>query len=322
MSGLFALLYGALLGGAKIADGIDNLQAKQEVYTLPNGIRYYFDNKGTQRLMDGTIIIADCAGTFKTIDGRLLYSKNDEENKKAASTVTQNKYKYATQHNSRIRGFATVELTTGKAITRVEEIKKKDGTYEYRKWYFEDANNEGVPISAEEFNAINTCPIIDSILKNHHHDLYVNGKKDVIFYAYSKPWYKEKSGEVELAQKFVKDGGQDGWYKEKVEPDWNHVVCASPNYTKYWKIGDIYVKNGYAIKRRRQVHGEYIEEYPYCREAGDRWFSVKLSYISFSQYKEDTWTWIEKEPTNIECYHFDYLLKKEEPKMKLPKPIE
>lgn len=47
MSGLFALLYGALLGGAKIVDGIDNLQAKQGLCVqmvkskgLLNSVRY------------------------------------------------------------------------------------------------------------------------------------------------------------------------------------------------------------------------------------------------------------------------------------------
>lgn len=344
MAGLFALLFGTLVGGAKIAEGIDNLHAKQNVYTLPNGIKYYYDNKGTQRLMDGTIVVADCAGTFKTIDGRLLYSKKNDEDEKAATATLGNKYRVATQHHPRCEGPATVELSTGKIIARVEEKKKKDGTFEYRKWYFKDIfigksneeikfyskprannwdfNDPGILISAEEFNAINTCPKLGNSGHQYYHDLYVGGKKDVTFYAYSEPWYRKIDSQLELAKKFVMDGGRDGWYKEKIEQDLSNAVYISPDYSKYWKVGEIYVEKGYAIKRRRRVNDEIIEEYPYCRETGDRWFSVKMSYITFSKYKEDAWTWIAIEPCSNGCVHLDYLFQKEEVKMRIPNPVD
>lgn len=343
MAGLFAFLYGTLIAGAKIADGIDNIQAKQKVYTLPNGIKYYYDNKGTQRLMDGTIIIADCAGEFKTIDGRLLYSKKDEEDKKAVAATLGKKYRIATQRHPRCEGPATVELSTGKIISKVEEIKKNDGTYEYRKWYFydiyKDKSNEqirfysksrankwdyddpGIIISADEFNAINTCPKLGNEDGRYYHDLYVDGKHDSIFYAYSKPWYC-KEEELELAKKFVDEGGRDGWYREKIVPDLSKAAWVSPGYTKYWKNSEMYVEKGYVIKRRRKLNDTVVEEYPYSREAGDRWFNVKMSYITFSKYNEEAWVWIPVEPNNKEYYNFDYLFKKEEPKMKIPSPVE
>lgn len=105
-------------------------------------------------------------------------------------------------------------------------------------------------------------------------------------------------------------------------PDISKAAWVSPYYTKYWKNSEMYVEKGYVIKRRRKLNDTVVEEYPYYRKAGDRWFSVKMSYITFSNYNEDAWVWIPVEPNNKEYYNFDYLFKKEELKMKIYSPVE
>lgn len=314
MAGLFALLWGAIVGGAAVGEKIEDAKCKQNVYNLPNGICYYFDRKGQQRLMDGTLILAFGDGDYKTIDGRLLYSRKAEENRIAVSKVANNKYRYATQQNHpRCRGFATVELSTGKIIAKVAEYKKRDGSYEYRKWYFKDLypgksdkelevytkpestnydmDDEGIVISAEEFNAINTCATLPGYENTRVHYLYISDDpKSGEYSAYSEPWHRAAHvvrEEVELANEFVKSGKEDGWYSTKRQTEW-------------------YVKNGYVIKRRRKDKNDnLVEEYPYTRKPGDRWYSVKMSYTSHCKYLPTAFEWFEFEPTNKEYENLD-----------------
>lgn len=314
MAGLFALLWGAIVGGAAIGEKIEDSKCKQNVYTLPNGIRYYFDRKGKQRLMDGTLILAFGDGDYKTIDGRILYSRNAEENRIAVSKVTHNKYRYATQRNHpRCEGFATVELSTGKIVAKVAEHKKRDGSYEYRKWYFKDLypdksdkeiqvysrptstffdiRDEGIVISAEEFNAINSCATLPGYENTRAHDLFISDDPKMGEYAvYSEPWHRALfvvREEDELANEFVKSGKEDGWYS-------------------FTQQTELYVKKGYVIKRRRKdINGNFVEEYPYTRKPGDRWYSVKMSYTSHCKRHINSFEWFEYEPTNKEYESLD-----------------
>lgn len=305
MAGLFGLLWAAIVGGSAVGTKIEDLQCMKDVYTLPNGVQYYYDRKGKSRLMDGTLILAFGDGDYKTIDGRILYSKKAENDKRAVEMVRHNKFLYATQDSPRCVGYATVELSTGKIIAKVEERKKKDRSYEYRKWYFKelhptvddkmikvynrptsafyDSTSSGIEISAEEFNAINTCSKLPQQSTPAHSFCSADGET-YLSHAYSKPWHSCESKveeRKELAKEFVDSGKSDGWY-------------GSP-------VGTVYVEKGYVIRRKYQGQ----DEYPYTRRPGDRWYNVRLPYLEFEKTSANAFVWFPIKPSGNEYEYLD-----------------
>ena len=97
--GIFTtLLTGLFFAGSGVRAGLENEKLKSELYTLPNGMQYYYDRQGIMHLLNGTpITLRDERDrtvrvihltTGKTLyDGRLriqkyLWRKNEEIRKK------------------------------------------------------------------------------------------------------------------------------------------------------------------------------------------------------------------------------------------------
>lgn len=198
MSILGNLIFGAALGGSAIKCAAENASFRKNVKYLPNGVPYWMDRTGSNRLMDGTIICIRANGEVYDVKGNKIYSRSDEENIAVRNKVMNSncKYKYATQHNIRAYWPLTTDLIANKAIARTMKTIKKDGSIEYRKWYLYDETREkfgkladsaikidptttkkgdtGIVISEEEYNAIQNCPTVASTGLRSHAIMYSN----------------------------------------------------------------------------------------------------------------------------------------------------
>lgn len=137
MAGLFTLIFGAVLGGSAIKCGIENEHLKQHTYTLPNGIKYYYDRTGTTRLMDGTII---CYQGDKWVDTKYnVICDNYAEREKKERTENKKSGNLTYFGFSKLcKQSAVFEVSTGKIIAKIQ--RSYDGTC--RKWYFHDNHAE------------------------------------------------------------------------------------------------------------------------------------------------------------------------------------
>ena len=189
--GALTLLFGV---GSGVKCAAEDSYWKKQVDTLPNGVRYYIDRLGKWRLIGSDEIITPFAnGNVETLTGRIVYSRTQELNNAAAQAVYSKptRYRYAVQRNKRTKNPLTVDLNTGKAVAKVRQTIKKDGTVEYRKWYFYDLytdiypgqdltyvikvnpydtrrNDPGVVITKEEYEAIQNCPGLNGNNLSYH----------------------------------------------------------------------------------------------------------------------------------------------------------
>lgn len=133
MAGLGLFLYGALRTICGIGQAVENNQAKQTTYTLPNGKRYYYDRTGKSRLMDGTIIVYQGDKWIDTnynvvCDNDEIKQKKEAEDNKKDGKLTY--YAYSKLCEQR----AVFEVSTGRIVAKIQ--RDYDGTC--RKWYFYD----------------------------------------------------------------------------------------------------------------------------------------------------------------------------------------
>ena len=200
MAGIFAALWGLMYAGSSIGAALDNAECKQRKTTFDNAVTYYRDRKGTARLMDGTPILLAADGTVTNCKtGEVIYSKKEHANSLAREKTVKNKFRYAVQNHPRCWEPATVELDTGKVIAKIAALPVDNERIEYRKWYLYDvyrehygpyddltyvlkvhpndvkADDPGVVITKEEFDAIRNCPTLNSY-NFRYHDCYVENE--------------------------------------------------------------------------------------------------------------------------------------------------
>lgn len=191
MGWLGNLLFGAAVGTSGVKAAMETAQNKRSPMKLPNGVPYYYDHSGRTYLMDGTQIFCS-ANDAVTMNGRVVWSRKESMNDYAkAHAAKTGKYRYAVQNNVRTSNPLTTDLNTGKGIGRVEARRLKDGSIEYRKFYFYDlytdiypgedlrwvvkvdpssvkSGDPGVVITKEEYDAINNCACLDRWERRYH----------------------------------------------------------------------------------------------------------------------------------------------------------
>lgn len=139
MAGLGLFFYGALRAVCGVGKAVENHQAKQTTYTLPNGKKYYYDRVGKTRLMDGTIIVYQGDKWIDTnynviCDNYAIRQAHDAEKGKKSDSLVYEGFSKLCEQN------AVFESSTGKIIAKIE---RKNG--ECRKWYFYDLTQDWYP---------------------------------------------------------------------------------------------------------------------------------------------------------------------------------
>lgn len=206
MSGLFTLLFGAAVAASGIKHASDNAWCKQNLRkTLPNGIPYYTDADGKDRLMDGSQIIwygfGDLEKVVKLPHHEVIYDARAvvETNSKNGVQILNEKFKNSPliimedpsvfkdkDISYRYRPF---ERSTGRRLYNVQCINKRDketgeNYQEFRKYYdsfyYNLKDNKGVLISEEEYdNIYNTYKAIRAEISEKKYDI-----KDFTFWNY------------------------------------------------------------------------------------------------------------------------------------------
>jgi hypothetical protein len=76
-------LYWGALGVSAAKAGIENSKCKQDVRTLPNGVRYYYDRRGITRLCSNDKpIYTNGNGLWTDTDYKVVYDGRDDRRKK------------------------------------------------------------------------------------------------------------------------------------------------------------------------------------------------------------------------------------------------
>ena len=198
MSGLFTLLFGAVVAASGIKHAADNAWCKQNLRkTLPNGIPYYTDADGKDRLMDGSQIVwygyGDIEKVVKLPHHEVIYDARAivETNSKSCVQILNEKYKNSPlmiKEDPRVfrdkdisYRYRPFERSTGRRLYNVWCINKRDkesgeNYQEFRKYYDKFYNYEkertGVVISEEEYDDIyNTYLAIRNEITDKNYDI-------------------------------------------------------------------------------------------------------------------------------------------------------
>jgi hypothetical protein len=183
----FAL--GALAISA-IKCGLQNAECKQRVCTLPNGIKYYYDRRGTTRLCSNNeIIIGDCYNVWKDTHYNVIYDgrkekadrKNEadyESEKKLRKELADkyggdpNVYHYKKYIPSMERSVE-VEASTGLPYAIYEDFQVYNAT-KYYKGYYEKTKHSNcilpsdyykiVEITKDEYDKLDGIGVMDGCL--------------------------------------------------------------------------------------------------------------------------------------------------------------
>ena len=174
MSWLHTLIFGAALGGSAIKAHVKNVELREDLFYLWNGVPYYYDTTGHTHLTNGELIHISIDGRIvRDRRNRVIYNKDDDDNKKLISEVmkSDNQFKYARVYHKKSMYPVTKNLMTGEYISRIGVIEKTGMPNQYRKWRWNDTNyyssgkeiwkdDEGIIITKEEFDAIRWCKAV------------------------------------------------------------------------------------------------------------------------------------------------------------------
>lgn len=187
MAGLFALLFGTAVAASGIKHAADSAWCKQnQRKTLPNGIPYYTDIEGKDRLMDGSQIVwygyGDIEKVVKLPHHEVIYDRRGivEANSKNYVQILNEKFKDSPimikEDPSVFRDkdisyrYRPFEKSTGRRLYQVWCINKKnketgENYPEFRKYYdyfyYNLPERNGVIITKEEYD--NLCNAYKSI---------------------------------------------------------------------------------------------------------------------------------------------------------------
>ena len=202
MTGLFALLFGGAVAVSGIKHAANNSWCRQNLRKqLPNGIEYYTDADGNDRLMDGSIIVwhgyGDKEKVVKVNGRQVIYDAQAITEQKAMSDAEKLKIKFKdlpimvkadpkTFRNKDISyRYRPYERSTGKRLYDVkcewvwDEEQQKDIKV-YRKYYERPGLNldydslltmsNGIIISKEEYESLDDAynKILKEIREQHY----------------------------------------------------------------------------------------------------------------------------------------------------------
>ena len=92
MAGLFSLLFGTAVTISGVRHAANNVWCRQNLRkTLPNGIQYYTDADGKDRLMDGSQIVWYGYGNYEKVvklpGHEVIYCRESHENHRVMTDI-------------------------------------------------------------------------------------------------------------------------------------------------------------------------------------------------------------------------------------------
>jgi hypothetical protein len=97
-------LYWGALGVSAVKAGIENENCKQNVQTLPNGVRYYYDRKGITRLCSNDKpIYTNGNGLWTDTDYHVIYDGRDDRREKINKKLYDSAKKEAEEIGERLK---------------------------------------------------------------------------------------------------------------------------------------------------------------------------------------------------------------------------
>jgi hypothetical protein len=99
-----ALLFWGAYGVSAAKAGIENAKCKQDVRTLPNGVRYYYDRRGITRLCSNdNPIYTNGNGLWTDTDYKVVYDGRDDRRKKINREYYEHAKKIAEERGKRLK---------------------------------------------------------------------------------------------------------------------------------------------------------------------------------------------------------------------------
>lgn len=152
MAGLFSLLFGTAVTISGVRHAANNVWCRQNLRkTLPNGIQYYTDADGKDRLMDGSQIVWYGYGNYEKVvklpGHEVIYCRESHENHRVMTDIDKlnekikdlplyvdvSKY-YFKKDRMMIYNYGFYERESKKEIVKLEIKSGKNGPV-CKKWY-------------------------------------------------------------------------------------------------------------------------------------------------------------------------------------------